>query len=94
MTISEFGRTASENGAVGTEHGYGNAMLLLGGGVRGGSVYGVWPGLDGNDMVDGDLAVTRDYRSVLAEVLTSRFPAVSVPGTFPRFTPEPIGAML
>jgi uncharacterized protein (DUF1501 family) len=94
VTISEFGRTASENGAVGTEHGYGNAMLLLGGGVRGGSVYGVWPGLDNNDMVDGDLAVTRDYRSVLAEVLASRFPGVSVPGTFPGFTPESIGAML
>ncbi len=94
VTISEFGRTARENGNYGTDHGYGNAMLLLGGGVRGGQVHGQWPGLSAAQTVDGDLAVTRDYRSVLAEVIARRFPGASVPQVFPGFSPEPVDVML
>lgn len=92
VTISEFGRRLQENAAKGLDHGYGNCMLLLGAGVNGGSYYGNWPTLDPSDLTDGDLTVTRDYRSVLAEVVKSRFnPDLSK--IFPNFTPEPIGAM-
>ncbi len=94
VTISEFGRTASENGSDGAEHGYGNCMLLLGAGVKGGQVHGNWPWLRGTELVDGDLAVTRDYRSVLAEVISKRFPEASLPQVFPGFTPETVGAMV
>ena len=93
VTVSEFGRRVAENGDAGTDHGYGNAMLLFGAGVNGGSVYGKWPGLDAVEQVDGNLAVTTDYRSVLAEVLRSRFPSVSVPSVFPHFRPKPVGVM-
>lgn len=93
VTISEFGRRAEENGDHGVDHGYGNAMLLLGAGVSGGRVHGRWPGLA--DLEDGDLRVTTDYRSVLWEVLTHRFPEVSGDRStvFPGFAPEAVGAM-
>jgi uncharacterized protein (DUF1501 family) len=68
-------------------------MLLLGAGVKGGKVHGQWPGLGSPNLVDGDLAVTRDYRSVLAEIVRSRFPESSVSQVFPDFTPEDIGTM-
>jgi len=93
VTISEFGRTARENGSQGAEHGYGNCMLLLGGGVQGGTVHGGWPGLRSAELVDGDLSVHLDYRSVLAEVIATRFPAVSVPSVFPGFQREAVGVM-
>jgi uncharacterized protein (DUF1501 family) len=93
VTISEFGRRVAENGDAGLDHGYGNAMLLLGAGVKGGTVYGSWPGLSGSELKDGDLDVTRDYRSVLTEVVRSRFPDVSIPTLFPGFKPEKIGVM-
>jgi uncharacterized protein (DUF1501 family) len=92
-TISEFGRRVVENGNVGLDHGYGNAMLLLGAGVRGGRVHGRWPGLGAGKLVDGDLAVTNDYRSVLAEVVRSRFPETDVSKVFPDFMPETLGTM-
>lgn len=93
VTISEFGRTARENGNHGADHGYGNAMLVLGGGVRGGQVHGQWPGLGADARVDDDLAVTRDYRSVLAEVIAARLPGASLAQVFPGFTAEPVGVM-
>ena len=93
VTISEFGRSLRENGSAGAEHGYGNCMLLLGAGVKGGRVHGTWPGLGSGALVDGDLAVTNDYRSVLAEVVTKRFPTASIPSVFPGFTPQVIGTM-
>jgi uncharacterized protein (DUF1501 family) len=93
VTVSEFGRRVAENGAGGLDHGYGNCMLLLGGGVNGGDVHGQWPGLGAGKLVDGDLRVTRDYRSVFAEIVRSRFPEASVPAVFPDFTPEPIPIM-
>jgi uncharacterized protein (DUF1501 family) len=93
VTISEFGRRVEQNGAGGLDHGYGNCMLLLGGGVRGGTVHGEWPGLGTAKLVDGDLRVTRDYRSVFAEIVASRFPEASIPAVFPDLAPEKIGAM-
>jgi uncharacterized protein (DUF1501 family) len=89
VTISEFGRRTKENANYGLDHGHGNVMLLLGAGVSGG-YYGSWPGL--TNTVDGDLAVTTDYRSVLAEVISARLGASSA-ATFPGFTPASIGAV-
>jgi len=68
VTMSEFGRTARQNGTGGTDHGHGNVMFVLGGGIRGGKVYGRWPGLDDAQLNEGrDLAVTTDFRQVLGE---------------------------
>jgi len=70
VVISEFGRTVHENGNRGTDHGHGNVIWLAGGGVNGGKVYGDWPGLATAQLYQGrDLAVTTDYRHVLATVL-------------------------
>ena len=70
VTMSEFGRTAAENGTGGTDHGHGGVMMVLGGSVKGGSVYGTWPGLETEQLFEGrDLAVTTDYRDVLAELV-------------------------
>jgi uncharacterized protein (DUF1501 family) len=70
VVISEFGRTVRENGNGGTDHGHGNVIWVLGGGVRGGRVYGDWPGLAPAQLYKGrDLAVTTDYRTVLAAIL-------------------------
>ena len=70
VTMSEFGRTAKEDGNGGTDHGHGNVMFLLGGGVRGGKVYGQWPGLEPEQLFERrDLQVTTDYRAVLGEVV-------------------------
>jgi uncharacterized protein (DUF1501 family) len=71
LTMSEFGRAVAENGSRGTDHGHGNAMFVIGGSVKGGSVYGKWPGLGVNDRFEGrDLAITTDFRDVFAEVVT------------------------
>jgi uncharacterized protein (DUF1501 family) len=70
LTMSEFGRTVAENGNRGTDHGHGNAMLVVGGGVKGGQVYGNWPGLAVDDRHDGrDLVITTDFRDVFGEVV-------------------------
>ncbi|MDQ3135055.1 MAG: DUF1501 domain-containing protein, partial [Acidobacteriota bacterium] len=69
LTMSEFGRTVRENGNRGTDHGHANAMFVIGGGTRGGKVYGQWPGLDSDKLYDGrDLALTTDFRDVFGEV--------------------------
>jgi uncharacterized protein (DUF1501 family) len=69
LSMSEFGRTVRENGNRGTDHGHGTAMLVLGGAVRGGRVYGRWPGLAPEQLFDGrDLDVTTDFRHLFAEV--------------------------
>src|SRR6188472_3126234 len=69
LTMSEFGRAASENGNGGTDHGHGNAMMLIGGPVKGGRVYGRWPGLRPEQRYEArDLAVTTDFRDVFAEL--------------------------
>lgn len=70
VTMSEFGRAVAQNGSGGTDHGHGNAMLLLGGPVKGGRVYGRWPGLAPEMRHEGrDLAVTTDFRDVFAEIV-------------------------
>ncbi|MDJ0517335.1 MAG: DUF1501 domain-containing protein [Trichodesmium sp. MO_231.B1] len=70
LVMSEFGRTVKENGNGGTDHGHGNVMWVLGGGVRGGQVYGQWPGLDESELFQKrDLAVTTDFRNVISSVL-------------------------
>ena len=70
LTMSEFGRSVAENGSRGTDHGHGNVMLLLGGGVRGGAIHGRWPGLRAEQRFEGrDLAVTTDFRDLFGEVL-------------------------
>ena len=92
VTISEFGRRVQENSAFGLDHGYGNVMFLVGAGVSGGQYYGQWPGLGASKLIQGDLSVTRDYRSVLTEVLRSRF-NTNTSQVFPGFTPETIGVM-
>jgi uncharacterized protein (DUF1501 family) len=91
VTISEFGRRAAQNGSGGLDHGYGNAMLLLGGNVKGGKVYGRWPGLAASQLVDGDLAVTTDYRSVIAEVLRVRCGLTDTSTAFPCVTGSTLG---
>ena len=69
LVISEFGRTARQNGTGGTDNGHGNVMWALGGNIAGGTVYGRWPGIDASALNDGrDLAVTTDFRQVLAGV--------------------------
>jgi uncharacterized protein (DUF1501 family) len=78
MVLSEFGRTVHENGNSGTDHGHGNVIWLMGGQVNGGKIYGQWPGLSGNDLHEGrDLAVTTDFRQVIAAVLESQFSLTS-----------------
>jgi uncharacterized protein (DUF1501 family) len=70
MTMSEFGRAVVENGNRGTDHGHGNAMMLIGGGVKGGEIYGDWPGLKESQRHEGrDLKVTTDFRDVFGEVV-------------------------
>ncbi|MGA8730740.1 MAG: DUF1501 domain-containing protein [Terracidiphilus sp.] len=84
VTMSEFGRTARENGTGGTDHGHANAMFILGGNVKGGKVYGRWPGLDDHQLNEGrDLALTTDYRQVLGEVLNKTLGANNYELVFP-----------
>jgi uncharacterized protein (DUF1501 family) len=91
LTLSEFGRRVAENGSKGVDHGHGNAMLLLGGGVRGGRVYGAWPGLAPAALAAGDLAATTDYRAVLGEVLQKRCGVGSLTEVFPGVAPAALG---
>jgi len=84
VTMSEFGRTVHENGNRGTDHGHGNVMLALGAGVRGGRVYGSWPGLRPAALFEGrDLAVTTDFRDVLAEALVRHLGCADPARVFP-----------
>jgi uncharacterized protein (DUF1501 family) len=84
VTMSEFGRTVKENGNRGTDHGHGNAMLILGGPVKGGKVYGKWPGLEREQLYQGrDLAITTDFRDVFVECLTGHMAARDVSKVFP-----------
>ena len=89
VTISEFGRRVAENGNQGLDHGWGNMMLLMGGGVRGGRYYGRWPGLGSGNLVEGDLKVTTDYRQVLGEIVNKRFPDKDVSKVFPGIALRP-----
>jgi uncharacterized protein (DUF1501 family) len=87
MTMSEFGRTVAENGNRGTDHGHGNVMLVAGGSVRGGRVYGRWPGLERQLLWEGrDLAVTTDFRDVFAEVAMRHLGVADPRPIFPGHT--------
>jgi uncharacterized protein (DUF1501 family) len=91
LVMSEFGRTVHENGNGGTDHGHGNVMWVLGGGVRGGKVYGEWPGLATAQLYqERDLAITTDFRDVVADVLGDRFhlDGAQLGQIFPRFQPS------
>ena len=88
VVMSEFGRRVEENASRGTDHGHGGVMWLLGAGVRGGRVYGRWPGLAQEALVDGDLAVTTDFRDVLAELVRKRLGNPQVDQVFPRYNPR------
>ena len=86
VTMSEFGRTVNENGNAGTDHGHGNVMMVLGGGVRGGRIVGEWPGLEMEQLYERrDLAVTTDFRDVLGEVVSGHL-GQTVTQVFPGYT--------
>jgi uncharacterized protein (DUF1501 family) len=88
VVMSEFGRRVYENASLGTDHGHGTLMLLLGGHVTGGQILGDWPGLgDGSLFGPGDLAATTDYRDVLAELVRVRLNNSAVDQVFPGHTP-------
>jgi uncharacterized protein (DUF1501 family) len=88
VAMSEFGRRVHENSGLGTDHGRGTAMFLMGGAIRGGKVYGRWPGLkDGQLDKDGNLRVTTDYRDVLGEIVTRRLQNAHLGEVFPQYTP-------
>ena len=90
ITMSEFGRTAGENGNRGTDHGHANVMFVLGGPVRGGHVYGRWPGLDPAQLYEGrDLALTTDFRTVVGESVARHLGNRDLATVFPAFNNAP-----
>ena len=92
LTMSEFGRAVAENGNRGTDHGHGNAMLVIGGGVKGGEAYGRWPGLRSNDRFEGrDLAITTDFRDVFGEIVMRHLGATEMTAArvFPGYGVKP-----
>lgn len=90
VTMSEFGRTAHENGNRGTDHGHANVMFVLGGPVKGGKVYGHWPGLDQSQLYEGrDLALTTDFRQVIGEAVARHLGNQNLAQVFPGFDNRP-----
>lgn len=86
LTMSEFGRTVRENGNRGTDHGHANAMFVMGNSVRGGKVYGQWPGLKNDQLFEGrDLALTTDFRDVFSEVASGHLGAKDLKFVFPGY---------
>jgi uncharacterized protein (DUF1501 family) len=86
LTMSEFGRTARENGSRGTDHGHATSMFVIGGDVKGKKVYGKWPGLEMEQLNEGrDLALTTDFRSVFSEVAFKHLGAAKMDAVFPGF---------
>jgi uncharacterized protein (DUF1501 family) len=90
VTMSEFGRTARENGNRGTDHGHANVMFVLGGPVKGGKVYGRWPGLDQSQLYEGrDLALTTDFRQVIGEAVARHMGNKNLAQVFPGYDNQP-----
>ncbi len=90
VTMSEFGRTAHENGNRGTDHGRGNVMFAMGGGVRGGKLYGEWPGLEKEQLYEGrDLDLTTDFRDVLGELVYTHLGNRDLSAVFPGYPGGP-----
>lgn len=89
ITMSEFGRTARENGNRGTDHGHANVMFVFGGTVNGGKVYGRWPGLEQPQLYEGrDLALTTDFRTVLGEAVSRQLGNMDLARVFPGFNDQ------
>ena len=87
LTMSEFGRTARENGNRGTDHGHATNLFVLGGPVRGGNVYGKWPGLQPEQLFEGrDLALTTDFRTVFGEILVKHLGNPDLGAVFPSYS--------
>ncbi len=93
VVMSEFGRTFKQNASRGTDHGHGNVMFVLGGNVKGGTVYGAWPGLANEQLYDHrDVQVTTDYRRVLSEILIRRLGNPNLGYIFPNYSDyQPLG---
>ena len=90
VTMSEFGRTARQNGTGGTDHGHANVMFVLGGQVKGGKVYGKWPGVNDDQLNEGrDLKVTTDFRNVLGEAAYKTLGSKRLDVVFPGAQIEP-----
>jgi uncharacterized protein (DUF1501 family) len=90
LTMSEFGRTARQNGSAGTDHGHAGALFVIGGSVKGGKVHGKWPGLAMEQLNEGrDLALTTDFRSVFSEVAVKHLGAAKPEALFPGFKSDP-----
>ena len=90
ITMSEFGRTARENGNRGTDHGHANVMFVLGGPVKGGRVYGRWPGLDPSQLYESrDLALTTDFRQVIGEAVARHMGNRNLAEVFPGYDNQP-----
>jgi uncharacterized protein (DUF1501 family) len=87
VTMSEFGRRVQENSSHGTDHGHGNVMFVMGGGINGGKVYTEWPGLAQDDLYGpGDLAITTDFRDVLGEIVQKRLLDANLAAVFPGYS--------
>jgi uncharacterized protein (DUF1501 family) len=87
VVMSEFGRRLKSNESGGTDHGHGNVMLMLGANVKGGQMYGRWPGLENDALDEGaDLAITTDYRTVLSEMVTGHLRSKDAARIFPGFS--------
>lgn len=90
VTMSEFGRTVRENGNRGTDHGHANFMLAIGGGVKGGKVYGKWPGLSSANLYENrDLSITTDFRDIFGELVTKQLGVASLKQVFPAYDANP-----
>jgi uncharacterized protein (DUF1501 family) len=86
VTMSEFGRTAKENGTRGTDHGHANVMFAFGGGINGGKIYGDWPGMQREQLYEQrDLDLTTDFRDVLGELVTRHLGNQRLAGVFPGY---------
>jgi uncharacterized protein (DUF1501 family) len=86
VTMSEFGRTARENGNRGTDHGHANVMFVMGGDVRGGRIYGDWPGLQEEQLYENrDLTLTTDFRDVLGELVSRHLGNMNLKAVFPGY---------
>ena len=87
LTVTEFGRTAAENGTRGTDHGHGSVMMAMGGSIKGGKVYGKWTSLKNDQLYEGrDIPVTTDYRLVFKEILQKHLRTPNLDKVFPHFT--------
>jgi uncharacterized protein (DUF1501 family) len=86
LTMSEFGRTVKQNGTGGTDHGHASCFFAMGGPVKGGKVYGDWPGLAQEKLYEGrDLALTTDFRSIFGEIATRHLGVTDLNRLFPGF---------